>query len=208
MRNYVYDFAWGVTEYSVEMGIRKLPKERIFISHDPTATGHQNAERKTWSASVNLYYSDDFFTTKKMALNNGNSIIKTEHYMFIAKATKNEMVEIWVASALQGFLNFQKSRLPADAIASKTFTVMDTSELSVFLHIQNHGGDTPLGNIFISDGSGKYYSLSLENVLRGVEFVDFEKINSLEGVFMANRFDSEHTHDPAFHAKFKGMTEA
>jgi hypothetical protein len=53
-----------------------------------------------------LYFSDDFFNTKKMALNNGNSIIKTEYYMFIAKATKKEMVEIYVSTALHGFLNF------------------------------------------------------------------------------------------------------
>ena len=79
---------------------------------------------------------------------------------------------------------------------------MDTSEQSVFLHIQNHGVNTPLGNIFISDGSGKFYSLSLENVLRGTELVDFEKINSLEGVFMANRFDTDHTHDEDFHEAF------
>lgn len=39
---------------------------------------------------MNLYYSDDFFKTKKIALNNGNGIIKTEMYMFIAKATKKD----------------------------------------------------------------------------------------------------------------------
>lgn len=77
---------------------------------------------------MNLYYSDDFFATKKLALNNGNSIIKTEHYMFIAKATKKEAVEIFVSTVLMGFLNFEKSKLPLDAITSKTFTVMDTSE--------------------------------------------------------------------------------
>jgi hypothetical protein len=77
-----------------------LPKERIFITHDPTASGHQNALKKTWSPTVNLYYSDDFFKTKKLTLNNGNSIIKTDHYMFIAKATKRELVEIYVSNVL------------------------------------------------------------------------------------------------------------
>jgi hypothetical protein len=88
--------------------------------------------------------------------------------MFIAKANKKEMVEIYVATSLQGFLNFDKGKLPVDALASKTFTVMDTSEQSVFLHVQNHGPNTPLGTIFISDGSGKLFSLSLENVIRGL----------------------------------------
>ena len=37
--------------------------------------------------------------------------------------------------------------------------------------------------------------------------MDFEKINSLEGVFIANRYDVEHTHDASFHQKFAGKRE-
>lgn len=84
----------------------KLPKERIFITHEPSATGHQNKQQKTWSTSVNLYMSDDFFITKKIALSNGNSLIKTDNYIFCAKATKDEMVGIYVSSVGEGFLNF------------------------------------------------------------------------------------------------------
>lgn len=63
-----------------------------------------------------------------MALANGNSIIKTDYYMFIARANKKEMVEIYVSTVMEGFLNFERTKLPSDAITSKTFTVMDTSE--------------------------------------------------------------------------------
>jgi len=42
LKEYVYDFSWGITKQSQEMNIKKLPKERIYITHDPTATGHQN----------------------------------------------------------------------------------------------------------------------------------------------------------------------
>lgn len=48
-----------------------------------------------------------------------------------------------------------------------------------------------MGDVFVSDGSGKFYALSIDGVLRGTEFVDFEKINSLEGVFITNKFDLE-----------------
>ena len=91
---------WAKTPYASEQGLKRLPTERIFMTHDPTATGHQNQLKKTWSPSVNLYYSDDFFKSKKLALNNGNSIIKTDHYLFIAKATKKETVEIYVSNVL------------------------------------------------------------------------------------------------------------
>lgn len=81
-----------------------------------------------------MYYSDDFFKSKKLALTNGNSIIKTDHYMFVARANHKETVSIYVATVLHGFLNFEKSRLPTET-PSHTFTVMDTSEESVFLHV-------------------------------------------------------------------------
>ena len=66
---------------------------------------------------------------------------------------------------------------------------MDTSEESVFLHIQQSGYDSGEGDIYISDGSGRFFSLSLENSVRGLEYVDFEKVNSLEGTFVANKYD-------------------
>lgn len=68
---------------------------------------------------------------------------------------------------------------------------MDTSEQTVFLHVQNHGQETPLGDIYASDGSGLYYSMSISDIVRGDQLVDFEKINSLEGVFLANRYEDE-----------------
>lgn len=54
---------------------------------------------------------------------------------------------------------------------------------------------TPMGNIYISDSSGKFFSLSIENVLRGTSFVDFEKINSMDGVYLVNKYDVKHSHN-------------
>ena len=51
-----------------------------------------------------------------------------------------------------------------------------------------------MGNVYISDGTGKYYSLSMDNVIRGTEYIDFEKINSLNGVFVTNKYDVAHSH--------------
>jgi hypothetical protein len=55
-----------------------------------------------------------------------------------------------------------------------------------------------MGNVYISDGTGKYYSLSMDNVIRGTEYIDFEKINSLDGVFVTNKYDIAHSHQSAY----------
>jgi len=48
-----------------------IPKERIFISHNPRAKGTQDVDQ--WDTNVHLYYSDDFFKTKKQIQAGGNS---------------------------------------------------------------------------------------------------------------------------------------
>jgi hypothetical protein len=45
LKEYVYDFAWGYTETAQNLGIKKLPKDRVFITHDPTASGHQEKKK-------------------------------------------------------------------------------------------------------------------------------------------------------------------
>ena len=46
-----------------------------------------------------------------------------------------------------------------------------------------------MGDIYTSDWQGRLFALSLDNVLRGTTYVDFERINSLQGVYLANRYD-------------------
>lgn len=71
---------------------------------------------------------------------------------------------------------------------SNTFTLMDTSESQVFLFIENHGLDSPFGNLYISDEKGRYFTLSISNVIKG-NAVDFEKVASLDGTFVVNRYN-------------------
>jgi hypothetical protein len=52
-------------------------------------------------------------------------------------------------------MSVKRARLPKDAMLSNTFTLMDTSESQVFLFIENHGLETPFGNLYISDEKGR-----------------------------------------------------
>ena len=47
---------------------------------------------------------------------------------------------------------------------------------------------TPFGNLYISDEKGRTFSLSITNVIKGTA-VDFEKVNSLDGTYIINRYD-------------------
>ena len=194
--NYVFDFEWGQSPLAKDTGI-VIPDERIFITRDDTNTKHQLMNKKlTWSTNVDLYYSDDFFkSTPILALEHGNTIIKTPQYMFVSCAYEDQVrVSVYTSTFRSGFADLKKARLPRDAILTTTFTLMDTSEDQVFLYLENKGQKTPFGNLYISDEGARSFSLSIENVIKG-NAVDFERVTSLDGTFIANKFYSGNRKD-------------
>jgi hypothetical protein len=207
LKSYVFDFSWGTSTYSAGLRNGKNVETRIFITHDPELKGHQKT-RERWKQSVHLYYSDDFFKTQKQALDAGNSIVMTNHYMFVAKAISNEAVKVQVSRAETGFLDFRQARMPKNYHITDHFTVMDTSEKSVFLFVSDDSVSVPMGNLFVSDGLGYKFSHSLENIIKGPGAVDFETIESLDGTFIANRYDKDHGTSNTKHAgELREITE-
>lgn len=117
--------------------------------------------------------------------------------MFIAAShTDEKRVTIYSSNYESQFLKLRLVHLPKDAMLSNTFTLMDTSENQVFLFIENHGLQSPFGNLYISDEKGRSFTLSMENVIKG-NAVDFQKVSSLDGTFVVNRYNREHTHTPS-----------
>lgn len=116
----------------------------------------------------------------------------TNHYMFVAKAISADTIKIHVSRAEAGFLDFRLARMPKNYHITDHFTVMDTSEKSVFLYVSDDSVTDSVGNLFVSDGLGYRFTHSLENIIKGGNAVDFETVESLEGTFIANRYDRNH----------------
>jgi hypothetical protein len=84
MTNYVFDFEWGQSSHA-KAKHHKIPDERIFVTRDEDAKGHQSSSRTDiWSTQIDLHVSDDFFKNSMKILDQGNTIVKTPQYMFIA----------------------------------------------------------------------------------------------------------------------------
>jgi phage pi2 protein 07 len=76
--NYVFDFEWGQSKMAKDNSVQ-IPDDRIWLTRDDTNTKHQSHSKKiSWSTNIDLYMSDDYFATSPvMALEQGNTIIKT-----------------------------------------------------------------------------------------------------------------------------------
>ena len=96
-------------------------------------------------------------------------------------------VSIYTSTFRSGFKDIKKARLPKDALTTTTFTLMDTSEDQVFLYLENKGQKTPFGTLYISDENARSFSFSISNVIKG-NAVDFERVTSLDGTFIANKY--------------------
>jgi len=87
---------------------------------------------------------------------------------------------------------FHKAEIPVKRIPEHSYTLLDTSEGSIFLHVNHYGDESRYGNIYISDSTGIRFSLSLlHNVRNPKGTADFDKVYGLEGIYIANIFDKE-----------------
>lgn len=101
---YVVQFDWAVRTKNMEaLG---LPKERIWLTYDPKASGHQVLG--SWKQDIDLVYSDDFFKTHKLALKGGNKFSLGDDFILVAKAFKDSQdeVELWVSNIISLFQVF------------------------------------------------------------------------------------------------------
>ena len=63
---------------------------------------------------------------------------------------------------------------------------MDSGDSRVFMFLNDKGEGTPFGSLYISHDR-RNFALSLENVIQG-EAVDFAKVESLPGTYIANKY--------------------
>ena len=100
------------------------------------------------------------------------------------ESASRAQVNLYVSA--EGSDTFRKARLPFQ-LTEHSYTILDTSEGAVFLHV-NHGDfSTGYGNIYLSDAEGLRFSLSMRDNRRDAQGrCDFEKMAGIEGVYVSN----------------------
>ena len=185
-----------------EVRVEEVPRQRIFATKFKTEKGDQ--QFGIWSPDIHMLHSDDAFKTRKVLLEHGNRFVFMGRYIFVAefkphtpnrRRHKSSSVSSSPHSGPSVLLRvsadigrtFSVSKLPLK-LRQHEFTILDTSEQSVFLHVNHEGANANYGNVYSSDATGSFYSMTLRKNRRddGDGKCDFEKIEGLMGVYMAN----------------------
>lgn len=173
--SYVVQFSWGDPAHEQQ--------DRIYFTHFREKKGDQ-PKLYVWSQDVDFAYSDDAGRHETKAVHHGNKFMVSHRFIFVAKLkdASTQTVSLMVSS--DGGVSFRQAKLPTD-IEEKSYTVLDTSEGVVMLHV-NHGYN--VGNVYVSSSDGTRFTLSLPNNVRSsTGDCEFDKVLSLEGVYLANQ---------------------
>ena len=170
-----------------------IPKERIIIAHEPKGKGHQKLSG--WSERIQVSYSDDFFKTSKVLVKGGNKFLLTSFFLFVVQVNDEETQEVTLLSGNSRDPEYKTLRpieLPHKHLMEHSYTILDTSEHAVFLHINHEGEKGKFGNIYVSDSTGIRFSLSLQGNVRNLDGqCDFERVQALDGIYLANIYDKD-----------------
>jgi hypothetical protein len=157
---------------------RDVKEEQVFCEQ------HTNEEM---GAPLQLISSDDWF--KKQDVKFGSVVEFALMSEFIIVATKEKDETLRLDASLNAN-NFAEAKFPPKFfdVHQTAYTVLDSSTHAIFLHVTvNPRPDQEYGSIIKSNSNGTSYVMSLNAVNRNTEgYVDFEKMQGLEGVALAN----------------------
>ncbi|KAK2796079.1 vacuolar protein sorting/targeting protein PEP1 [Onygenales sp. PD_12] len=148
-----------------------------YENENPASKHLQLVSTEDWSADPKTHYSNilDFATMSE--------------FIIVAVRPEDPSGSLKVGVSIDGN-TFADAELPANVQIpiQRAYTVLDSSTHAAFLHVTvNDIEDHEYGSIIKSNSNGTSYVLSLSAVNRNPRgYVDFEKMQGLEGVAMAN----------------------
>ena len=147
LAKYIVQFSWAIASEKSDFGV--IPKRRIILAYEPNGRGNQVSFG--WNRNVHVVMSDDFFTTNKTLVEQGNKFLISEFYIFVARVQDqtSQDVQLMVSPSYTEY-GFKPAKLPSDRLLQHSYTILDSSEGQVFLSVDHKGEHNKYGNIYIS----------------------------------------------------------
>mmetsp|Transcript_113889 Transcript_113889/g.317116 ORF Transcript_113889/g.317116 Transcript_113889/m.317116 type:complete len:956 (-) Transcript_113889:154-3021(-) len=185
LAEYVVQFSWGSSTID--------QTNRVYFTAYKTKSGDQG-RLSLWTTEVDFLYVDIATSGRPKGsivecLQHGNKFLVSGEFVLVAKVKDENQQTVHLMVSKDGGKSFQAALLPSGMgeLEEKWYTVLDTSEGAVILHINSNTGLKDTGRIFVSDADGYKYSQSLVNNVRSTQGeCEFDKVVSLQGVYLAN----------------------
>ncbi|OJD23332.1 vacuolar protein sorting/targeting protein 10 [Blastomyces percursus] len=158
-------------------------------SNDKVVFCEQYEDENPSSKHLQLISSEDWFAEKHVHYNNVLDFATMQEFIIVALRGEKPEDSLSVGVSVDG-KTFADAELPANLYIpiQRAYTVLESRTHAAFLHVTiNNMEDHEYGSIIKSNSNGTSYVLSLSAVNRNSRgYADFEKMQGLEGVAMAN----------------------
>ncbi len=142
-----------------------------------------------WDRRINMYRSEDLLKTNEQLVEGGNRFLITSKYLLVAQVQENNF-HVRLLISKDGSRSFKEASLPFE-MAEHSYSVLDTSDDVIFLHVNHWGEKARFGNVYVSNSHGLNYTLSLPHNVRNTRgLTDFEKVQGLHGIYVGNFQDN------------------
>ncbi|GAA5814583.1 hypothetical protein MFLAVUS_008082 [Mucor flavus] len=175
---YMRSCMWGR-----EGTIESTHRNSIFCEQYRHQSGNQLS---LYGNQLQFVSSQNYFHDKKVLFEDIVGVTVFGKYMVVA-ASKNGGANLRLHVSLDGS-TFAAASFPASFdLSPEAFTIMESAN-SMWIHVStNTQRGSEYGTIFTSNSNGTYYVNSLENANRNeMGIVDFEKMQGIEGIAIAN----------------------
>ncbi len=151
-----------------------------------------NLDEQSKNLSTQVMYSDNGFINFMILSKKGYRFFLTAEFLYILEADDLAEKRFSLKICPNYYRDYKLSpvELPIQRLKDHSFTILDSTESSIFINVNHYGDDAKFGNVYVSNYEGKKFVLSLlHNVRDDKGFCDFEKVKSLEGVYIANNYE-------------------
>ncbi|KAL4463962.1 hypothetical protein ABPG74_005899 [Tetrahymena malaccensis] len=162
-------------------------QNRIILSHQ-----EQEKNEKGENIFINkVSYTDNYGKDLRLVEKNGVRFYQTEEYIFVL-IQGNEFGK-YKLNIGPSYITQSSSRkeidLPLQRVKDESFTVLDIDGGQILVAINHEGDSAGYTNVYISNSNGEQFNLSLQYTVGDDDSnIDFEPINSNEGVYIANTY--------------------
>ena len=176
MQRYVRNCAWIHSN-----ALERTPDKLVYCEK------YTRDERPTDSNPVKLISSEDLFGETQTRFEKIMGFATMEEFIVVAEVKDESSLKL--DASIDGKI-FAEAKFPHNLQVDKqqAYTVLDSVTHAVFLHVTvNPMRGSEYGTLVKSNSNGTSYVLSLSGVNRNeVGYVDFEKMQGLEGVAIVN----------------------
>ena len=153
-------------------------------------------DSSSFKSEFELRISDDYFKTKGTEPSMGNAgtvsgmISLTSVKGYLVTAAKSEGTTEMAMFVSDDSKTWHRAEFGDHKLEEDSYTLLESTNYSMQVDVQTSKG-TPMGVLLTSNSNGTFFRTDIEHTNRNIAgFVDFEKIQNIQGILLLNVVDN------------------